>query len=173
LNNLSEKDKRLYAGLEAMKIGYYGVKEISQKFNINEHTIRKGIKELLSGNLIPAGQIRRKGGGRKKKVESIVNIILIFLMILKDYTAGNPMKPDVSWTNLTLREISNLLKENGIDAGINVVKQLFKKCNYVKRKMYKNRTLKVVNNRNEQFEYISKSKDEFGAANLPITMHLV
>jgi hypothetical protein len=42
-------------------------------------------------------------------------------MILKDYTAGNPMKPGVSWTNLTIRNISNLLKENGIDAGIHVV----------------------------------------------------
>jgi len=68
LNNLSEKNKRLYAGLEAMKIGYYGVNEISKKFIINKHTIRKGQKELLSGNLIPVGQIRRKGGGRKKKL---------------------------------------------------------------------------------------------------------
>ena len=68
LNNLSEKDKRLCAGLEAMKIGYYGVNEISKKFNLNKHTIRKGQKELLSGNLIPVGQIRRKGGGRKKKL---------------------------------------------------------------------------------------------------------
>jgi predicted transcriptional regulator len=68
LNNLSEKDKRMFAGLEAMKIGYYGVNEISKKFKLNKHTIRKGQKELLSGNLIPAGQIRRKGGGRKKKL---------------------------------------------------------------------------------------------------------
>ena len=28
-NQLSEKDKRLYAGLEAMRLGYYGVKEVS------------------------------------------------------------------------------------------------------------------------------------------------
>jgi len=79
LNNLSEKDKRLYASLEAMKIGYYGVKEISKKYNIHKHTIRKGQKELLSGNIAPVGQIRRKGGGRKKKVESIINIIVVFL----------------------------------------------------------------------------------------------
>jgi len=66
LNNLSEKDKRLFAGLEAMKIGYYGVNETSKKFNMNKHTIRTGQKELLSEDLVPAGQIRRKGGGRKK-----------------------------------------------------------------------------------------------------------
>lgn len=71
LNNLSEKDKRLYAALEAMKIGYYGVNEISKIFNINKHTIRKGQKELLSGNIAPVGQIRRKGGGRKKKLNQL------------------------------------------------------------------------------------------------------
>ena len=65
-SNLSEKDKRLFAGLEAMKIGYYGVKEISKKLGIHKHTIRTGQKELLSEKLIPAHQIRRKGGGRKK-----------------------------------------------------------------------------------------------------------
>jgi len=66
-NNLSEKDKRLYAGLEALKIGYYGVTEISEKYKVHKHTIRNGQKELLSEKLVPANQIRRKGGGRKKK----------------------------------------------------------------------------------------------------------
>lgn len=66
-NNLSEKDKRLFAGLEAMKIGYYGVREISEKLNIHKHTVRSGKNELLSENVISNKNIRRKGGGRKKK----------------------------------------------------------------------------------------------------------
>lgn len=65
-NNLSEKDKRLFAGLESMKIGYYGVCEVSKKLNIHKHTIRTGKKELLSEKLIPCQNIRNKGGGRKK-----------------------------------------------------------------------------------------------------------
>jgi len=66
VNNLSEKDKRLYVALEAMKIGYYGVSETSKKFNMNKHTIRTGQKELLAEDFVPVGKIRRKGGGRKK-----------------------------------------------------------------------------------------------------------
>jgi hypothetical protein len=65
-NNLSEKDKRLYAGLQAMQIGYYGVNEVSKKFNIHKHTIRNGQKELLSEKLVPPDRIGRTGGGRKK-----------------------------------------------------------------------------------------------------------
>ncbi len=39
-NNLSEKDKRLFAGLQSMGLGYYGVTEISKKFNLSKQTIR-------------------------------------------------------------------------------------------------------------------------------------
>lgn len=66
-NNLSEKDKRLFAGLESMKIGYYGVCTISKQLNIHKHTIRAGQKELISGELTPSLNVRKKGGGRKKK----------------------------------------------------------------------------------------------------------
>ena len=63
---LSERGKRQYAGLEAMKIGYNGVSIISQKFVIHKHTIRRGKKELLDEIVAPFNKIRQKGGGRKK-----------------------------------------------------------------------------------------------------------
>jgi predicted ArsR family transcriptional regulator len=66
-NSLSERIKRLYAGLESMKLGYYGVDEVAKKFGMHKHTVRRGQKELLSEDLLPTGQVRRSGGGRKKK----------------------------------------------------------------------------------------------------------
>lgn len=68
-NSLSEKNKRLYAGIEAMRLGYYGVDEIAKRYGMHKHTVRKGQKELLSENLLPAEQIRFSGGGRKKKLK--------------------------------------------------------------------------------------------------------
>jgi hypothetical protein len=85
-----------------------------------------------------------------------------------NYTAGNPMNSNILWTNLTCNQISVLLKTQSIDACVNVVKQLFKKTGFVKRKMFKNRTLKVVANRNQQFEHIAKLKEEFSIQNIPI-----
>jgi transposase len=67
-SQLSEQGKRQYAGLQAMKIGYYGVKEVSKRLDIHEHTVRKGKKELLEQVLPPTNKIRQKGGGRKKNV---------------------------------------------------------------------------------------------------------
>ena len=54
--------------LEAMKLGYNGVALVSQKYDINRHTVRKGKKELLEQTVPPAGKVRQKGGGRKKKL---------------------------------------------------------------------------------------------------------
>jgi hypothetical protein len=67
-SQLSEREKRHYAGLEAMKLGYNGVSIISQRLDIHKHTVRKGKKELLSQTIPPANKIRQQGGGRKKNV---------------------------------------------------------------------------------------------------------
>jgi hypothetical protein len=66
-NNLSEKDRRYFCGLEAIRIGVHGVKEVSSFYKVNSHTVRTGKAELMSGNLLPCDKVRRSGGGRKKK----------------------------------------------------------------------------------------------------------
>jgi len=78
------------------------------------------------------------------------------------------MNANVLWTNLTCKQISELLKQRAIDAGVYVVRQLLKMCGFVKRKMVKKNTLKEVKDRNEQFEYISQLKEKFTSENLPI-----
>jgi hypothetical protein len=65
--HLSEKDRRLFSALEAIRLGIHGVREVSSTYHINSHTIRAGKEELLSGNLLPSNKVRRAGGGRKKK----------------------------------------------------------------------------------------------------------
>jgi len=62
---LNEKQRRLYAGLESLKLGHGGDQKISELLGINAHTIAKGKKELLSDNII-TDRIRHAGGGNKK-----------------------------------------------------------------------------------------------------------
>lgn len=67
---LSEKDKRHYAAIEARKLGYGGITYISELFKITRFRIRTGLRELSTPSLyneIPFDKERRKGGGRKKK----------------------------------------------------------------------------------------------------------
>ena len=63
---LNEKQRRLYAGLEALKLGVGGDKFISELLNLNIKTVAKGRKELL-GETVAVDTVRSSGGGRKKK----------------------------------------------------------------------------------------------------------
>ena len=60
---LDEKQRRIYTGLESLKIGYGGDKQIANLFDIDPHTDAKGRSELLNKDFIQ-GKIRKKGGGR-------------------------------------------------------------------------------------------------------------
>lgn len=66
-NQLDERNKRLYAGLEATILGYYGVKAVSETLSVNPHTVRRGQKELYHMPSSAPARIRQKGGGAKKK----------------------------------------------------------------------------------------------------------
>lgn len=63
-SSLNEQQRRIFAGLEAMKHGFGGDKLISEILKINEKTVAKGRKELLRGEIL-FDNIRKKGGGRK------------------------------------------------------------------------------------------------------------
>ena len=61
---LNEKQRRLYAGLESFKLGHGGDKKIANLLGLDSHTIAKGRREILGGN-IQTESVREKGGGRK------------------------------------------------------------------------------------------------------------
>ncbi|MCD4809839.1 MAG: hypothetical protein K8R17_08070 [Methanosarcinales archaeon] len=64
LSLLDEKQRRLFAGLESIKLGYGGDKKIAHLFGLDMHTVAKGRKELCRGE-IETDKVRRVGGGRK------------------------------------------------------------------------------------------------------------
>lgn len=60
---LNEKQRRLYAGLEAAKFGYGGDRKIADLFGLDPHTVAKGRQELFGGSV--DGSIRAPGGGNR------------------------------------------------------------------------------------------------------------
>ena len=155
---LSEKHKRLYAANEALKLGHGGISYIASILSCDRKTIYRGISELKNPETIEKDKIRAKGGGRKKSIDSIPDIDEKFLGILMDYTAGDPMDEKIRWTNLTLQQIADKLKETGIEVSSKIVKQLFKRHGYTKRKAQKSVSTGESKDRNEQFKIIAKLK---------------
>lgn len=60
---LSEKDKRRYAGIEATKLGHGGIDYISQLFEIDPKTIRRGLQELDLADELSSERVRKKRRG--------------------------------------------------------------------------------------------------------------
>jgi len=82
--------------------------------------------------------------------------------VLRDHTAGDPMRSEVRWTHLTCREISGLLAPKGTPAGKRVVKQLLKKHGFVKRQAQKTQTMGPRHpDRNAQFENLTRLQQEY------------
>ncbi len=182
---LNEKNRRLYAGLEAMKIGRGGRSYIAKVLGCSRNTVSKGAREMSEltdrevNEIIrdapsdppPKPRIRKAGGGRPTYEEMWgEKLDAALLEVLREHTAGDPMDEKVRWTNLSLKQIKIALKkDHGITISTFVIRKLLKKLGYRRRKVQKRTTMKdEIKNRNEQFENINKLKIDYEATGQPI-----
>ncbi|MBW1996297.1 MAG: hypothetical protein JRI77_17915, partial [Deltaproteobacteria bacterium] len=63
-STLNEKQRRLYAGLESLKLGHGGDAHIAALLGMDPHTVARGRKELMEADLGASGRIRAPGAGR-------------------------------------------------------------------------------------------------------------
>ena len=62
---LDEKQRRLYAGLEAAKMGHGGDRRIGRLLDLAPQTVARGRRELLA-DAVEWGRVRKAGGGRNR-----------------------------------------------------------------------------------------------------------
>lgn len=73
---LSEKERRRYVAVEAVKIGYGGQSYIASVVGCNRDTVASGIAELATlPDKANENRIRRPGGGRKKATVSEPDLV--------------------------------------------------------------------------------------------------
>ncbi|QTA90252.1 Transposase DDE domain-containing protein [Desulfonema magnum] len=179
--SLNEKDRRRYAGIEALKLGHGGQNYIAKVLGCSRRTVRKGAIEVsgLPGHIVakqigksPAesSEIRKKGGGRKQYLTEHPEIDEQFLNVVREHTAGDPMDEKVRWTNLREWEIAEALeKKYGVKVSRNIVRQLLKKHDYRLRKAQKRKPMKKnVPDRDAQFDNILKLRSEYRKAGNPV-----
>lgn len=61
---LDEQQRRLYAGLESIKLGHGGDSLLADFLDLDPHTVARGRQQLLDGQVTPGGRVRRPGAGR-------------------------------------------------------------------------------------------------------------
>jgi hypothetical protein len=138
---LSEKDKRRYAAVEALKLGHGGIVYLASVLGCHRSTISAGMEELKT---LPEDsgydqRIRKSGGGRKAYAETWPEIDAKFLDVISEHTAGDPMDETVRWANLSPREIADrLAQRHDIEVSVTVTRKLLDKHGYRRRKIQKN-----------------------------------
>jgi hypothetical protein len=61
---LDEQQRRLYAGLESLRLGHGGDAQLAEFLGIDSHTVARGRQQLLDQD-VEIGRMRRPGAGRK------------------------------------------------------------------------------------------------------------
>jgi hypothetical protein len=165
--SLRENDRRRYAAVEAAKLGHGGLDYLAALLGCDPKTIRRGqeeLRQLADGDLediTPDERVRRQGGGRKPATESLPDLRSSFHAVLEDHTAGDPMREQIIWTDLTPREIGEALMEKDLYVSEGVIRQLLEDAGYRRRQIQKYLDMGSHEDRDAQFENIARIKRDY------------
>ena len=90
---LDEKQRRLFAGAEALTYGEGGITKVAQTLGMSPSTVSKGIRELQNPENIEVKHIRRPGGGRKRTVDTDPTLRSDLERLVDPTTRGEPELP--------------------------------------------------------------------------------
>ena len=109
---LNERQRRLWAAAEARSHGRGGTAATARATGMHEDTIGTGIRELDSGDRLPAGRVRKAGAGRKSLTESDPTLLADLEALVIDEARGDPESP-LLWTAKGVRQLARALGEQG------------------------------------------------------------
>jgi Rhodopirellula transposase DDE domain len=90
------------------------------------------------------------------------------LEIVQPFTAGDPMREGVLWTNRSLRQLATALAQRAFRVSVPVVVQLLHKHQLGRRKALKKRSFKQHPDSDRQFQNIARLRAEYAAAGNPV-----
>ena len=126
----NDRERRNWAAKHAKEIGYGGITAISQRSGLSRQTIAKGMAELsVPGAFIPAGRIRKPGGGRKPKQFNIPELEAELSSLLEPLS-GSAVSQPVCRLDQSLRQLTLRLKQRGFEARPDIVSRILRSWGY-------------------------------------------
>ncbi len=106
---LDEKQKRIFAGVEAILYGEGGMIGISELFHMSTATVSRGMKEVRNPDMIETEGIRKKGGGRTPASTKDTELIRDLETLISPNTRGDPQSP-LRWTCKSTHKLASELQ---------------------------------------------------------------
>lgn len=170
LPHLDERQKRLYLGSEAKKIGHGGNSIIARLSKVSRPTIIQGKKELMEAKIKhheKTQRIRIGGGGRKKNTDKNPVLLTALEALIEPDTKGDPETP-LRWTCKSTRMLEAELKKQGHTVGRTLIGQLLNELGYSLQSNSKTIEDDQHPDRDDQFKYINKRAKYFLSKGLPV-----
>jgi hypothetical protein len=151
---LDERQRRLWAAAEARSAGRGGIAATARATGIAPDTIRKGIRELASGQGPGPGRVRRHGGGRKRATDNDPGLLKDLERLVDTGTRGDPELP-LRWTSKSVRKLAAGLLELGHQVSYRTVARLLRAAGYSLQANRKTHEGADHPDRDAQFELIN------------------
>jgi len=150
---LDERARRLLLGAEAQAAGRGGQAAVARATGAAVGTIRRGLADLRESDL-PAGRVRRPGGGRKRSTELDPTLLADLEALIEPGTRGDPESP-LRWTTKSVRNLAAELRRGGHVVSHQTVAELLHGLGYSLQANRK--TLEGTDHpdRNAQFEHLN------------------
>ena len=129
LPELTEQGRRLFAGVEALAVGWGGISAVACATGLSRTTVARGVKDAENPQRLQSGRIRKKGGGRKRRVETDPTLRRDLEDLLEPHTRGDPESP-LRWTSKSLRKLAMELKNMGHKTSHRMVASLLREMEY-------------------------------------------
>jgi transposase len=164
--HVDERARRLFAASEARHIGHGGATAVGLACGLSRVTITKALRELDQPPL-PAGRIRRPGGGRPSLVALDSGLLQRLEGLVDPLSRGDPESP-LRWTLKSTRTLAAELTAEGLSISHEKVAQLLRQMDF---SLQGNRKIEEGTShldRDAQFRYINEAVREALAEGRPV-----
>jgi transposase len=163
---LNERQRRLWAGVEATQLGYGGMLIVMRATGLSYNTVARGMREVAQPVSLSAARVRQSGGGRKATVSADPTLRQVLDGLVEPLARGDPESP-LRWTCKSTRNLARELKARGYEISHATVAALLQDMGYSLQANRKTREGSHHPDRNAQFEYINQQTRAALAAGQP------
>lgn len=126
---LNERQRRLWAGAEALSQGRGGIAAVARASGLAERTVSRGKREAQAGETLEAGRVRAPGAGRKALTQTDPELLAALGAIVSGEARGDPESP-LLWTAKSVRQIARALRESGHEIHFTTVPRYLRALDY-------------------------------------------
>jgi hypothetical protein len=161
---LDERQRRAYLATEAEAIGRGGITIVAKTAGVSRDVVQRGMHE--PDLTLPAGRVRRAGGGRKK-ADADPDLATALNELIDPDLRGDPESP-LRWTCKSTRQLSAALKSMGHTISHTAVADALARMDFSLQGLSKQREGTDHPDRDAQFNYLNKQVKAHQKAGEPV-----